>query len=97
MARTINNAVSFGYLRRGLLDIKFTDDENACIERRILLDDLRAVLIIPWRMVEDVTQWEKGKEEYRAAAAALYHFRQQKAKELLAARRGVSIFPTIEG
>jgi len=96
MARTINNAVSLGYLRRGLLAIKFTEEENAVMERRIFVDDLRAVLIVPWRMVEDKTQWGKGKAEYQAAAAALNHFRNRKAAELRAARRGESLLPTFE-
>ena len=81
------NAVSFGYWRRGLIDIRFTEEEGAAIERRLLVVDLRAIIIYPWRIVEDKTQWEKGKAEFRETAAALYRLRGRKARQLRQARR----------
>jgi hypothetical protein len=86
MAKAINNAVIKGYLRRGLIDVRFNEAEGATIERRLLLDAGRVVFVVPWRIVEDVTQWEPSKEQCKEAAAALYSIRANKARQMRARR-----------
>ena len=83
------NAVRKGYLRRGLVELRFDEAENACIERRLLVVELRAVFIIPWRYVENRTAENdnKVKAEFTDAARALYSIRANKARQIWAARR----------
>ena len=83
------NAVRKGYLRRGLVAVAFNEAENACIERRLLLLELRAVFIIPWRYVENRTAENdsKVKAAFREAVQALYSMRANKARQIWAARR----------
>ena len=83
------NAVRKGYLRRGLVELRFDEAENACIERRLLVVELRAVFIIPWRYVENRTAENdtKVKAEFTEAARGLYSIRANKARQIWAARR----------
>ena len=83
------NAVRKGYLRRGLVAVAFNEAENACIERRLLLLELRAVFIIPWRYVENRTAENdsKVKAAFSEAVQALYSMRANKARQIWAARR----------
>ena len=83
------NAVIYGYLRRGLVAVSFDESENACLERRLLLDELRAVFIIPWQYVENRKRERdsKVKAAFMEAVRALYSMRANKARTIRAARR----------
>ena len=82
----LNNAVIRGYLRRGLIDVQFNETAGATIERRLLIDAGRVVFVVPWRIVEDETNWKPSKEQFKEAAAALYSLRANKARQMRAAR-----------
>lgn len=83
------NAVIKGYLRRGLVAVSFDESENACLERRLLLDELRAVFVIPWQYVENRKRERdnKVKAAFMEAVRALYSMRANKARTIRAARR----------
>ena len=83
------NAVIKGYLRRGLVAVSFDESENACLERRLLLDELRAVFVIPWQYVENRKRDRdsKVKAAFMEAVRALYSMRANKARTIRAARR----------
>ena len=82
----LNNAVIRGYLRRGLIDVQFNETDGATVERRLLVDELRAVFVVPWKIVENETNWKPSKEQFKEAAAALYSLRGYKARQMRAAR-----------
>ena len=86
-------AVIYGYLRRGLFDLRFDESADACIERRLLLDELRAVFILPWRYVENRTEANdsKVKAAFMEAMRALYSMRANKARTMRAARRANAV------
>lgn len=83
------SSLIYGYLRRGLVSLRFDESENACIERRLLLDELRAVFIIPWQYVENRKRERdsKVKAAFMEAVRAVYSMRANKARTIRAARR----------
>lgn len=82
------SSLIYGYLRRGLVSLRFDESENACIERRLLVDELRAVFILPWRYVENRTAASDGKVKaaFDEAVRAVYSMRANKARQMRAAR-----------
>lgn len=87
----LNQAIIKGYLRRGLIDVRFIESDEATVERRLLIDELRAVFVVSWQIVENEANWKPSKEQFKEAAAALYSLRSNKARQLRGNRQGVGI------
>lgn len=90
MKKDIKGSIIRGYMRRGLLQIAFSETADE-IERRLLLDEMRALFVVPWKIVEDNDQWQPSKDAFKEAATALYHIRADRAAAIRNKRNGVSI------
>lgn len=86
MGKAINNAIVRGYMRRGLLQVAFSETADA-VERRINFETLRAVFVVPWKIVENKELWRPSKEDFMEAAYILNHIRKDKAAQIREARK----------
>ena len=84
--KEIKGAIIRGYMRRGLLQIAFSETAED-VERRINFETLRAVFVVPWKIVENEEKWRPSKEDFKEAAYILNHIRKDKAAQIRKARK----------
>lgn len=86
--KEIKGAIIRGYMRRGLLQIAFSETADYP-ERRVSYDKMRVLFVVPWEIVENEEKWRPSKQDFKDAAYILNLIRKGKADQIREARAKV--------
>lgn len=82
----IKGAIVRGYMRRGLLQIAFSETADYA-ERRVSYEKMNVLFVVPWKHVENEELWRPSKKEFMEAASILKLIRKNKADQIRKARK----------
>jgi len=86
MKKEIKGAIVRGYMRRGLLQIGFSETAEYA-ERRVSYEKMSVLFVVPWKHVENEELWRPSKKDFMEAACVLNHIRKNKADQIREARK----------